>query len=216
MKYISLLILLLITTNTVLSQNTRTTYKDEYGNIIMTSETRSNNNSGFATVLSSPQISYEMLANYAANRQKLITKGNEYYNIGIGYMENNDWENAISNFLNAGQLYADARLKNKEYNYLDVNLAYCYMMIKDKGKSLSYLNGITHSIKKERDWALIIAFIYIELKEFQSAEKICKRIITIDKYHKTAYLMLIDIYTNHIKNSKKLKKIKTKMDKNVF
>lgn len=173
-------------------------------------------NDGLAQVFKLKGVSPEVMARVAAANATRIKEGNIHYDKAINYMKYNDFDQAIRSFKEAERYYLNASLSRSGISSLYVNLAYCYMMQKDKGNSLKCLSRVGLKIKQDRDWVLMIGRIYENLREYSSAEIMYRKAIRLDKYYADSYNRLISLYRTKLLKIKKARVIEEKRDKHAF
>ena len=79
---------------------------------------------------------------------------------------------AIAEFKNAMKRYKRAKLGPDAYNYLHTNMALCYVSTgktKDKVMAKRYVNLLTKTIFKEKDWVYNIAIVHYNLNNQDEA-----------------------------------------------
>ena len=102
--------------------------------------------------------------------------GNDHYDAAIKKMHNKNYAAAIAEFKNAMKRYKRAKLSPDSYNYLYTNMALCYVSTgnnKDKVMAKRYVNLLTKTIFKEKDWLHNIAIVHYHLNNQDEAENSC-------------------------------------------
>ena len=139
--------------------------------------------------------------------------GNEHYESAIKKMRNKDYMVAIAEFKNAMKRYKRAKLSPDAYNYLHTNMALCYVStgkIKDKVMAKRFVNLLTKTIFKEKNWAYNIAIIHYNLNNQDEAASMLSSCIKMDEFNYQAYETLKAIY-NESGNTKSANKVHEQM-----
>ena len=93
--------------------------------------------------------------------------------------------------------YKRAKLSPDSYNYLYTNMALCYVSTgnnKDKVMAKRYVNLLTKTIFKEKDWLHNIAIVHYHLNNQDEAASMLSSCIKMDEYNYQAYVTLRAIY----------------------
>ena len=123
--------------------------------------------------------------------------GNDHYAAAIKKMHNKNYAAAIAEFKNAMKRYKRAKLGPDAYNYLYTNMALCYVSTgnnKDKVMAKRYVNLLTKTIFKEKDWVYNIAIVHYNLNNQDEAASMLSSCIKMDEYNYQAYATLRAIY----------------------
>lgn len=123
--------------------------------------------------------------------------GNDHYSTAIRKMHNKNYAVAIAEFKNAMKRYKRAKLSPDAYNYLHTNMALCYISTgnnKDKVMAKRYVNLLTKTIFKEKDWIYNIGIVHYYLNNQDEAASMLSSCIKMDEYNYQAYATLRAIY----------------------
>jgi tetratricopeptide (TPR) repeat protein len=123
--------------------------------------------------------------------------GSEHYETAVKKMQNKDYLVAIAEFKNAMKRYKRAKLGPDAYNYLHTNMALCYVSSgkpKDKVMAKRYVNLLTKTIFKEKDWVYNIAIVHYNLNNQDEAASMLSSCIRMDEFNYQAYETLKALY----------------------
>ncbi len=123
--------------------------------------------------------------------------GSEHYETAVKKMQNKDYLVAIAEFKNAMKRYKRAKLGPDAYNYLHTNMALCYVSsgkTKDKVMAKRYVNLLTKTIFKEKDWVYNIAIVHYNLNNQDEAASMLSSCIKMDEFNYQAYETLKALY----------------------
>ena len=139
--------------------------------------------------------------------------GNDHYEIAIKKMRNKDYLVAIAEFKNAMKRYKRAKLGPDAYNYLHTNMALCYVSTgktKDKVMAKRYVNLLTKTIFKEKNWVYNIAIVQYHLSNQDEAASLLSASIKMDEFNYQAYETLKALYQES-GNTKSANKVHERM-----
>ncbi len=150
------------------------------------------------------------LSDRAADQVKLA---DEAYTKGVQLMQQSDNEKAILSFKTAFKNYKRAKLNDDAMNFSNLQLALAHQLSNDarnQKKVLRYLELVTNSIEKEKEWLYNLAILnYLNSNEELAAEQL-EAVIKMDKNFFKAYGNLAAVY-QAINDSKKANKVLTRL-----
>ncbi len=136
------------------------------------------------------------------------------YEKGVNFLKQENPTEAIVSFKSAFKNYKRAKLDADILNYPNLQLAVAHSMseaARDKKKVGRYLDLVTKSIYKEKDWSYNIAILnYLNKNEIAAAE-LLETTIKKNKFFLKAYGSLIAVYQN-ISNTKKAEKTISRLE----
>jgi len=139
--------------------------------------------------------------------------GSKHYETAVKKMQNKDYLVAIAEFKNAMKRYKRAKLGPDAYNYLYTNMALCFVSTgktKDKVMAKRYVNLLTKTIFKEKQWLYNIAIVHYNLNNQDEAASMLSSCIRMDEFNYQAYETLKAIY-NESGNTKSANKVHDQM-----
>jgi tetratricopeptide (TPR) repeat protein len=150
------------------------------------------------------------LSDRATNQVKLA---DEAYTKGVQLMQQSDNVKAILSFKTAFKNYKRAKLNDDALNFPNLQLALAHQLSNDtrnQKKVLRYLELVTNSVEKEKEWLYNLAILnYLNSNEELAAEQL-EAIIKMDKNFFKAYGNLAAVYQS-INDSKKADKVLTRL-----
>ena len=150
------------------------------------------------------------LSDRAADQVKLA---DEAYTKGVQLMQQSDNEKAILSFKTAFKNYKRAKLNDDALNFSNLQLALAHQLSNDarnQKKVLRYLELVTNSVEKEKEWLYNLAILnYLNSNEELAAEQL-EAVIKMDKNFFKAYGNLAAVY-QEINDSKKADKVLTRL-----
>ena len=150
------------------------------------------------------------LSDRAADQVKLA---DEAYTKGVQLMQQSDNVKAILSFKTALKNYKRAKLNDDALNFPNLQLALAHQLSNDarnQKKVLRYLELVTNSVEKEKEWLYNLAILnYLNRNEELAAEQL-EAVIKMDKNFFKAYGNLAAVY-QAINDSKKADKVLTRL-----
>lgn len=133
----------------------------------------------------------------------------ESYGQGVQHLQQSDPAKAIESFKKAFKNYKRIKCNDNALNYPNLQLAVAHQLSaeeRDRKKVVRYLDLITKSIEKDKEWMYNLAILnYLNNNEQQAAEKL-ESVIKMDKYFFKAYGNLAAVY-QFINEPKKADKV---------
>ncbi len=133
----------------------------------------------------------------------------ESYGQGVQHLQQSDPAKAIESFKKAFKNYKRIKCNDNALNYPNLQLAVAHQLSaeeRDRKKVVRYLDLITKSIEKDKEWMYNLAILnYLNNNEQQAAEKL-ESVIKMDKYFFKAYGNLAAVYQS-INEPKKADKV---------
>lgn len=135
--------------------------------------------------------------------------GNDHYKSGVKQMNNKNYMAAIAEFKNAMKRYKRAKLSPDAYNFIHTNMALCYVSTgktKDKVMAKRFVNLLTKTIYKEKNWLYNISIVYHNLGDQNESASLLSSCIKMDEFNYQAYETLKAIYqeSGNIKSANKV------------
>ena len=150
------------------------------------------------------------LSDRAADQVKLA---DEAYTKGVQLMQQSDNLEAIVSFKTAFKNYKRAKLNDDALNFPNLQLALAHQLSNDarnQKKVLRYLELVTNSVEKEKEWLYNFAILnFLNSNEELAAEQL-EAVIKMDKNFFKAYGNLAAVY-QAINDSKKADKVLTRL-----
>ena len=150
------------------------------------------------------------LSDRASDQVKLA---DEAYSKGVQLLQQSDYTQAILSFKTAFKNYKRAKLNADALNFPNLQLALAHQLSDDdrnKKKVVRYLELVTKSVEKEKEWLYNLAILnYLNNNETLAAEQL-EAVIKMDKNFFKAYGNLAAVYKT-INESKKADKVLTRL-----
>jgi tetratricopeptide (TPR) repeat protein len=122
---------------------------------------------------------------------------NQSYIDGVQFLKQANSTEAIASFKNALKNYKRAKLDDDALNYSNLQLAVAHaisIVPRDNKKVVRYLDLVTKSIYKDKDWTYNIAILYYLNNEEERAAELLESVIKMDKFFFKAYGNLAAVY----------------------
>ena len=132
----------------------------------------------------------------------------ESYLEGVQYLQQSDPLKAIESFKKAFKNYKRIKFNENALNYPNLQLAVAHQLSEDernRKKVVRYLDLITKSIEKEKEWLYNLAVLHYLSKNEQQAAEYLESVIKMDRYFFKAYGNLAAVY-QQINDPKKASK----------
>ena len=116
---------------------------------------------------------------------------------GVEFLNQSNNVEAIASFKSAYKNYKRAKLSPDALNYPNLQLAVAYQLSdveRDNKKVTRYLDLVTKSIYKDKDWTYNIAILLFENKQEEKAAELLESVIKMDKFFFKAYGNLAAVY----------------------
>ena len=133
----------------------------------------------------------------------------ESYTEGVKYLQQSDPLKAIESFKRAFKNYKRIKFTDNALNYPNLQLAVAHQLSEDernRKKVVRYLDLITKSIEKDKEWLYNLAILQYLSKNEQQAAEYLESVIKMDKYFFKAYGNLAAVY-QQINEPKKANKV---------
>lgn len=121
----------------------------------------------------------------------------ESYTEGVQHLQQSDPSKAIESFKKAFKNYKRIKFNENALNYPNLQLAIAHQLSdeeRDRKKVIRYLDLITKSIEKDKEWLYNLAILsYLSRNEQQAADYL-ESVIKMDKYFFKAYGNLAAVY----------------------
>lgn len=126
-----------------------------------------------------------------------IKLADQSYNDGVQFLNQGNAVKAIASFKNSFKNYKRAKLNEDALNYANLQLAVAHAISdvsRDNKKVIRYLDLVTKSISKDKDWTYNLAILYFINKEEKKASELLESVVKMDKYFFKAYGNLAAVY----------------------
>ncbi len=150
------------------------------------------------------------LSDRAANQVKLA---DDAYIKGVQLLQQSDNAKAILSFKTAFKNYNRAKLNDEALNFPNLQLAIAHQLSNDdrnQKKVLRYLQLVTNSVEKEKEWLYNLAILNYLNENEELAAKQLEDVIKMDKNFFKAYGNLAAVY-QEISDPKKADKVLTRL-----
>jgi len=142
-------------------------------------------------------IEYAKEKGFSDRALEQIKLADESYSTGVQFLQQSDASQAIQSFKTAYKNYKRAKFNDDALNFPNLQLAMAHQLSedeRDRNKVVRYLELVTKSIEKEKEWMYNLAILnYLNKNETQAAE-LLESVIKMDKNFFKAYGNLAAIY----------------------
>lgn len=138
-----------------------------------------------------------------------VKLADQAYSEGVDFLNQSKYVEAIASFKSSFKNYKRAKLSADALNFPNLQLAVAHQMSdveRDNKKVTRYLDLVTKSIFKDKDWTYNIAILYAENKQEDKAADLLESVIKMDKFFFKAYGNLAAVYRK-MNNNKKADKV---------
>lgn len=126
-----------------------------------------------------------------------IKLADQSYADGVQFLNQGNSVKAIASFKSAFKNYKRAKVNEDGLNYPNLQLAVAHAISdvsRDNKKVIRYLELVTKSIDKDKDWTYNMAILYYVNKEEEKASELLESVVKMDKFFFKAYGNLAAVY----------------------